>query len=79
MQRGAIMSVILISACSVPVAAPVPQGPLRVSPYGFADGLTAKRVAEAICAKQGRRLDPTAFGHFSAGSWEFAGGCRANQ
>ena len=38
-------------------------------------GLTAKRVAETFCAGRGSRLDPRALGRFSAGIWQFNGGC----
>jgi hypothetical protein len=48
----------------------------RVSlPLTNSDGLPAKRAALAYCAGQGGRLDPAAFGQFTAGSWYFAGGC----
>ena len=67
------IAIFALSACSAPVA----QGPLQVAPYGYAEGLAAKRAAEAICARQGRRLNPTAYGHFNAGAWEFAQGCIA--
>ena len=73
MKRGAILSVILVSACSVP---PETGKLLRVGPYGHSDGLAAKRAAEAVCGAMGKRLNPTGFGHFRAGGWEFAGGCQ---
>ncbi len=43
---------------------------------GYADGLVAKKVAEAYCAEYNRKLDPAAYGKFSApASWLFEGGC----
>lgn len=43
---------------------------------GYADGLTAKTVAEAYCAGFNRALDPVAYGKFSVpASWLFEGGC----
>ncbi len=43
---------------------------------GYADGLTAKTVAEAYCAGFNRALDPAAYGKFSLpASWLFEGGC----
>ena len=42
----------------------------------YSDGLTAKKVAEAYCAGFNRRLNPVAYGKFSApASWLFEGGC----
>jgi hypothetical protein len=44
---------------------------------GYADGLTAKKVAEAYCAGFNRKLNPVAYGKFSApASWMFEGGCQ---
>jgi hypothetical protein len=73
-----LMVLVAISACSAPpVTSSVTPSLVRVAPYGYADGLAAKRAAEAICARQGKRLNPKAYGHFNAGAWEFAGGCHA--
>lgn len=42
----------------------------------YADGLTAKKVAEAFCAGYNRALNPSAYGQFSApASWVFEWGC----
>lgn len=46
-----------------------------VGAMGMDQGLTAKRVAETFCAGRGSRLDPRALGRFSAGMWQFNGGC----
>ena len=75
MKRGAIMVMLLVGACS---ARPDHMSaPLRVADgnFGYADGAAAKRAAMAICAGQGRRLNPNSFGHFDAGAWEFKEGC----
>jgi hypothetical protein len=45
------------------------------APFSHADGLPAKRAAEAFCGARKSRLNPAAFGHFSSGSWQFKGGC----
>ena len=70
-----VTALIGLSAC----AAATTATPLRVTgaaaPYGYADGAAAKRAAMAICAGQGRRLNPNSFGHFDAGVWEFKEGC----
>lgn len=43
----------------------------------YADGLTARKVADAYCLGFNRILDPVAYGKFSApASWLFEGGCR---
>jgi hypothetical protein len=44
-------------------------------PLGYAEGLAAKRAAQAHCAGQGRVLNPAAFGRYQAGAWAFDGGC----
>lgn len=44
---------------------------------GYVDGLTAKKVAQAYCAGFNRKLNPVAYGKFSApASWMFEGGCQ---
>jgi hypothetical protein len=43
--------------------------------FGNADGLKAKRAAEAFCATRKGRVSPQAYGHFSGGVWLFQGGC----
>ena len=43
--------------------------------FGYDEGLLAKRVAEDFCATRAARLDPAAFGRFTAGQWQFDGGC----
>jgi len=44
--------------------------------FTYSDGLLAKKVAEAFCAKYNRFLNPVAYGTFSnPGSWMFEGGC----
>lgn len=73
-----LIALMAFSACSAPVTTPAPSAVVRVAPYGYADGLAAKRAAEAICAREGKRLNPKAYGHFNAGAWEFAGGCHAD-
>jgi hypothetical protein len=44
-------------------------------PLGYSDGLPAKQAALAYCARQGRALNPAAFGQYRAGAWVFAKGC----
>ncbi|WP_096786127.1 hypothetical protein [Rhodobacter sp. CZR27] len=45
-------------------------------PLHYSDGAAAKRAAEAACAGQGGRFDPTAVGRVSAPNlWRFAGAC----
>jgi hypothetical protein len=47
-----------------------------VPEFDYSEGLTAKKVAEAYCAGFNRRLNPVAYGKFSApASWLFEGGC----
>ncbi|MBC7476610.1 MAG: hypothetical protein H7317_00770 [Pseudorhodobacter sp.] len=42
----------------------------------YSDGLLAKRVAEAYCARYNRPLNPAAYGTFSQpNAWLFEGGC----
>ena len=42
----------------------------------YADGLLAKQVATAYCAKFNRPLNPVAYGTFSQpNAWVFEGGC----
>jgi hypothetical protein len=73
--RGAILAVMLISACSAPKG--VVTGPVRIThlPLTYSDGWPAKRAAEQICQDQNRRLNPVGFGRYDAGVWVFDGGC----
>jgi hypothetical protein len=54
---------------------------LRVTRVGgpdmdYSEGMTAKAVAAEYCGKYNRRLNPVAYGMFSApASWVFEGGC----
>ena len=54
---------------------------LRVTRQGgpdmdYSDGFIAKAVVVDFCARYNRKLDPSAFGAFSApASWIFNGGC----
>ena len=56
-------------------AAPVP---LRVTnngaPFQMYEGAAARRVAEAECAGQGKRLRPGIYDRFEAGAWVYVGG-----
>lgn len=58
---------------------PVVAAPLRVTnagqPFGMADGAAARRVAEADCAGQGKRLRPSIYDRFEAGAWVYPEGC----
>jgi hypothetical protein len=45
------------------------------TPFGFDEGLAAKRAVEAHCANLGRSLQPASLGRYQAGAWVFAGGC----
>ena len=55
------------------------DGALLVRPvtgaFGYADGLAAKAAAQSVCAGQGLRLNPAAFGQYLDGAWRFAKGC----
>lgn len=58
---------------------PVMAGPLRVTNDGAAfamyEGLAARRVAEAACKGQGKRLRPSIYDRFEVGTWVFVEGC----
>jgi hypothetical protein len=56
-----------------------PATPLRVTnngaPFGMYEGAAARRVAEAACAAEGRRLRPSIYDRFDAGAWVYLEGC----
>ena len=60
-------------------AAPPLSGPLRVTDNGAAfaydQGAAARRVAQAQCVGQGRRLASSIYDRFEAGAWVYPGGC----
>lgn len=84
---AAAMSLTLAFGACVPSVPPGPvQGmavspltPLRVTnngqPFRQFEGAAARRVAEAECAGQGRRLRPSIYDRFEAGAWVYVGGC----
>ena len=43
--------------------------------FGNAEGLEAKRAAEAFCASRGASVNRAAYGHYVGGAWLFKGGC----
>ena len=47
----------------------------RTTPLGNDEGKLAKDVAQQFCASRGRRVNPQAYGHFTAGTWQFKGAC----
>ena len=61
------------------VVAAAPVSPLRVTkngaPFAMYEGAAARRVAEASCAAQGRRLRPSIYDRFEAGAWVYVEGC----
>lgn len=58
---------------------PVMSAPLRVTndgaPFAMHEGLAARRLAEGICAGQGKRLRPGIYDRFDQGAWVFVEGC----
>lgn len=87
-MRVAVAMSLTLALCAC--VAPVPQGPvqgmaapsaapLRVTNGGQAfrqyEGAAARRVAEAECAGQGRRLRPSIYDRFEAGAWVYVEGC----
>lgn len=60
------------------MVAPV-AAPLRVTkagqPFQAYEGAAARRVAEAECNAQGRRLQPSIYDRFEAGAWVYVEGC----
>ena len=73
---GCVQNTATITA---PSAAPAPTGPLRVTnngaPFSFDQGGPARRVAEADCAAQGRKLAVSIYDRFEGGAWVYPGGC----
>lgn len=59
--------------------AAAPVAPLRVTnngtPFAMYEGAAARRVAEATCAAEGRRLRPSIYDRFDAGAWVYVEGC----
>ena len=56
-----------------------PVAPLRVTnngaPFAMHEGAAARRVAEATCAADGRRLRPSIYDRFDGGAWVYVEGC----
>lgn len=80
---AAALTLALAASACVPSApgkpAPGVAVPLRVAnggaAFAFDQGATARKLAEAECARQGKRLRPTIYDRFDAGAWVFEGGC----
>ncbi|MFN3846123.1 MAG: hypothetical protein ACK4RZ_09940 [Paracoccaceae bacterium] len=83
-MRAALSLTLALGACVQPApkaagpgaAAPVP---LRVSnggqPFRMDEGASARRIAAATCAAEGRRLRPSIYDRFDAGVWVYVEGC----
>lgn len=82
--RAALSMTLALGACVQTVPQGTGQGaaarsPLRVTqaglPFQMYDGAAARRVAEASCAEQGKRLRPSIYDRFDAGTWVYVEGC----
>ncbi len=67
------------SGCVQP--APKATGPVVVAPVRVAglrnfEGATARKSAEADCARLGKRLVTSIYDRFDGANWVFAGGCQ---
>lgn len=78
------LSLGLAGCAPAPVAGPAPgraavAQPLRVTngdrPFAYHEGAAARRMAEAACAGQGKRLRPSMYDRFEAGAWIYVEGC----
>lgn len=73
-----LVLMLALGAC-VQTVPPAPSGPLRVTnngaPFGFDQGGPARRVAEAECGAQGRRLASGIYDRYEGGAWVYPGGC----
>jgi hypothetical protein len=86
-MRAALSLTLVLGACVQPVPQGAGQGgvapkvsePLRVTnggqPFRQYEGAAPRRVAEATCAAQGRRLRPSIYDRFEGGTWVYVGGC----
>ena len=81
-MAAAFTLTLALGACVQPAPQGAGQGtaaPLRVTnngqPFGMHEGAAARRVADATCAAQGRRLRPGIYDRFEAGAWVYVGGC----
>ncbi|MDO8884107.1 hypothetical protein, partial [Pseudotabrizicola sp.] len=85
-KSAALSLTLALGACVQPAPQGAGQGaaapsvaPLRVTnngqPFRQYDGAAARRVADATCAAQGRRLRPGVYDRFEAGTWVYVGGC----
>ena len=85
---AALSLTLALGACVQPVpqgtgqgmgAGAASTGPLRVTnsgaPFQMFEGAAARRMAEAECARQGKRLRPSIYDRFEAGTWVYVGGC----
>ena len=85
---AALSLTLALGACVTPVpqgtgqgmgAAGASTGPLRVTnsgaPFQMHEGAAARRMAEQVCAGQGRRLRPSIYDRFEAGAWVYVEGC----
>ncbi|WP_146036501.1 hypothetical protein [Pseudotabrizicola formosa] len=83
-MAAALSLTLALGACVQPAPQGTGQGavapmPLRVTnngqPFGMHEGAAARRVADATCAAEGRRLRPGIYDRFEAGTWVYVGGC----
>ncbi|MDO9637384.1 MAG: hypothetical protein Q7J44_02460 [Pseudotabrizicola sp.] len=83
-MRAALSLTLALGACVQPAPQGAGQGtavrePLRVTnngqPFRLYEGAAARRVADATCAAQGRRLRPSIYDRFDAGAWVYVEGC----
>jgi hypothetical protein len=85
--RWAPLLLMLAGCVAVPVPAPTlgreltPASEITVTrqdlPFTGADGAAARRMAEAACAGQGKRLVPSIYDRFepAPAAWVYPGGC----
>ncbi len=79
---AALVVTLALGACvqSAPQASvSASSGPVRVTnngaPFAFDQGAVARKVAEGVCAGQGKRLRSGIYDRFEAGAWVYPGGC----
>ncbi len=85
MRMAAALSLTLaLGACVQPAPQGAGQGtaapsPLRVTnngaPFQMFEGAAARKLADATCAGQGKRLRPSIYDRFDAGTWVYVEGC----
>lgn len=81
-MAAAMTLALAASGCVQPatqVAGPVMVAPLQVSnngaPFRNDEGAAARKLADAICAGQGKRLQTSIYDRFDSGFWVYQGGC----